>query len=141
MNRFFKNTHITNVTKIPPVRGGFFNVNGRTNMPKLVVSFPNFADELESGLKVLMDYYSPCRIIRELSRLLKFNSPSLRSVVMLESIMNSLLNTDTLLPYVRCEAFTGVQVCVVWPCGFLHCEFYQVGKYVTSNTVERTERF
>ena len=117
-----------------------FPCDGRTNMTKLIVAFRNFADELESGLKVLKDYYSPCHIIQDLSRLLKFNSPSVRSVVMFETVMNSLLNTDTLLPYVRCEAFTGVKISVVWPYGFLHCEFYQVGKYVTSNTVERTER-
>ena len=87
-------------------------------MMKLVVAFRNFADELESALRVLKDYYSPCHIIQDLSRLLKFNSPSLRSIVMLESVMNSLLNTGTLLPYVRCEAFTGVKISVVWPCGF-----------------------
>jgi hypothetical protein len=86
------------------------------------------------GLLQSLQYHSG------VSRLLKINSPSRRSVVMLESVMNSLLNTDTLLPYVRCEAFTGVKICVVWPYGVLHCEFYQVGKYITSNTVERTER-
>ena len=110
-------------------------------MTNLIVAFRNFADELESGLKVLKDYYSRCRIIQDLSKLLKFNSPSLRSVVLLESVTNSLLNADTLQPYVRWEAFAGVKICVVWPYGFLHFEFYQVGKYVTSNTVERTERF
>jgi hypothetical protein len=103
--------------KIPPVQGGFFHADGRTDM-NLIVSFRNFADELESGLKVLKGYYSPCRFIQDLSRLLKFISPSLRSVVTLESVMNSLLNTDTLLPCVRCEAFTGVKICVVWPLGF-----------------------
>jgi len=110
-------------------------------MTNLIVAFRNFADELQSRLKVFKDYYSPCHIIQDLSKLLKFNSPALRSIVMLESVYNSLLNTDTLLPYVRWEAFAGVKVCVVWPYGFLHCEFYQVGKYVTSNAVERTERF
>jgi hypothetical protein len=98
MNRFLKNTEI-NFMNIPPVRGGFFHVDGRTNMTKVIVAFRNFADELEIGLKVVKDYYSSCYIIQDLSRLLKFNSPSCTSVVMLESVMNSLLNTDTLLPY------------------------------------------
>jgi hypothetical protein len=111
--------------KIPPVLGGFFHAAGQTNV-KLVVAFRSFADELESGLKVLKDYYSSCRIIQDLSGLLKFNSPSVRSVVVLESVINCLLNTDSLLPCVRCEAFTEVKICDVWHYGFLHCEFYQV---------------
>jgi hypothetical protein len=120
---------------IPSVRGGCFHADGRTKKTKVIVAFRSFADELKIWLKVVKDYYSPCHIIQDLSRLLKFNSSSLRSVVMHESVMNSLLNTDTLLPYVRYETFIGVKICVVWPYGVLHFEFYRVGKYVTSNTV------
>jgi hypothetical protein len=92
------------------VRAGFFHADGQTSMTMLIVAFCNFAGALESGLKVLKDLYSPCHIIQDLSVLLQVNSPSVRSVVMLESVMSSLLNTDTLLPCVNCKVFARVKI-------------------------------
>jgi hypothetical protein len=52
--RFSKNTQISNLMKIRPVRAVLFHVKGRTDgqidMPKLRVAFRNFANALKTAL-------------------------------------------------------------------------------------------
>jgi hypothetical protein len=44
LDRFSKNSQISNLTKIRPVGDGLFHADGQTDMTKLIVAFPIFAN-------------------------------------------------------------------------------------------------
>jgi len=44
LDRFSKNTQISNLMKMSPVGAELFHADGRTDMKKLIVAFRNFAN-------------------------------------------------------------------------------------------------
>jgi len=50
LDRFSKNTQISNLMKMSPVGAELFHADGRTDMKKLIVAFRNFANAPENYL-------------------------------------------------------------------------------------------